>query len=333
MSWFGDFVGGAAGAGASIMRDQRLADDRMAEREMDRKASLEQSKTLAQFQADLQEKKMMTAQRLAQAAADAKEAKVQQQFDQSGIIGKQIGVSRDVAGLKLPEGQYGPSMGPDEVSTMSPKQRSQYEGAGLIQKQTGSGLIADRIEAARSMGALPEVRKELDGQYNKQVDAEFKREQSDRQERALDQKDAAQADRERRTEALFAKIATGNGRGEKGDTDQWLKLIGEQRKGYKDDLAQLNNARREEVAAEPNPKKKQEIIARFDAQITSLRSKSDEIDAKIEAVTSRLLDKPNAPKMGDKSTPAQSGPPVGTVYNGYRFKGGANIQSNWEKVK
>lgn len=204
-----------------------------------------------------------------------------------------------------------PAASEAELAAMmaDPKNRKIYEDAGYIPKTTGSGLIADQIAAARELGANPVLRKDLKDQYGKQLEEERFIVKDENTKRGLDQKDAlienasrVSADRERRTEALFARIAAqGQGRGDKGDTDQWLKLIGEQRKGYKDDLAQLRSDRKVAIDAEPNPTKKQALIGRFDAEIQNLKVKSEAIDAKVEAVTSRLLDKPGAPEIKPKA--------------------------------
>ena len=229
-----------------------------------------------------------------------------------------------------------PAASEAELAAMmaDPNNRKIYEDAGYIPKTTGSGLIADQIAAARELGANPVLRADLKNDYTKQIDVERTAVKDDNAKRGLDQKDAlidnasrVSADRERRTEALFARIATqGQGRGDKGDTDQWLKLIGEQRKGYKDDLAQLRSDRKAAIDAEPNPTKKQALLGRFDAEIQSLKVKSEAIDVKVEAVTSRLLDKPGAPELKPKAdkdskpAKAQSAPDASGFVTGKTYQ-------------
>lgn len=296
MDW-GGIIASAMGGGAQAIG--QMADHSMQQRDLEAREKRSEQRAIegeqrrAQLNFDMASKE-----------ADRKMQLYMESYDKVEKRAKEIGTERDVKSLQLPEELAGPQVNAEVVDRFSPQQRAMMEKSGQLQKQTGSGIIADKIAAARDIGADPALRKDLGDEYKQQIGIEREQTRNENAQRSLDQKDAAQADRERRTDALFAKIA-GGGSGSKGDTDQWLKLIAEQRKGYKDDLAQLRSDKAAAIAAEPNPKKKQEIIARFDEKLTSLQGKSDAIDSKIEAVTERLLGKPGAPEVKKKDAAQQ----------------------------
>ena len=55
MSWFADFLGGAAGAGADLLKEDRQREEKLADREVERKARLDDSAELYRRQEEIEE--------------------------------------------------------------------------------------------------------------------------------------------------------------------------------------------------------------------------------------------------------------------------------------
>ena len=321
MDW-GGIIASAMGGGAKAIGE--MADDTMKRRDLElaqqraeqvaikgeeRRALLQREN--AAYEMDL---------KLKQETAQGK--RYQEQSDQITDKAKTMESERQVGSMtklrdSLPqEGEFsGQAISANDIASLPPEARAAYEKAGLIERSTGSQQLRDQIDAARSIGADKPVRDDLQKSYTAQVSSEAltrKEHQIDRDALRKETKDeeAARATRvredenRRRTEALFAKISSKDGSNGKSDTKEWLSLIGQQRLGYKDELAQIRSDKKLAMDAEPNPKKKMEIISRFDSKIESLQPKLQAIDDKIESVTSRLLGKDGAPTMPERDKPA-----------------------------
>lgn len=103
-------------------------------------------------------------------------ATYQKQYDQSSDMAKAKLTKNEADALTAKGSSYdtidpatgqpgqfaGQSVSPDDVAAMPPAARAIYEKQGLIPKRTDSLILSAQSEAARSIGAMPELRKELD---------------------------------------------------------------------------------------------------------------------------------------------------------------------------
>ena len=327
MDW-GGLIAGAMGGGAKAVGE--MADDEIKRRDLDlvakraeavavkgeeRRAALIREN--AAYEMDLKLKR-----------EDEQGKRYQAQTDKIGDRANQMGLERDdrtmtAARDKLPQsGEFaGQDITTAEIAALPPAARQAYEQAGMIEKASGSQQLRDQITAAREIGADKPVRDDLRSSYDKQVSAEATARKEDRADRDATRKEAKdeesaraalvrEAEASRRTDALFAKISNGNGgSGGKSDTKEWLSLIGQQRLSYSTELAHLRSSKKVALEKVFDPQERASIGASYDDQIKLLGPKMQSIDDKIEAVESRLLDKPGSPTMPTRPAPAAKDAP------------------------
>lgn len=131
---------------------------------------------LATIQEELVAKRAQTVADIQEKARAAKEMRQADQFDQIDTQAAQNGLQRDAtsmtrgAGALPSEGDFaGQAVKPEDIANLPPAARLAYERSGLINRPSGSRLTMDKVDAARSIGADAEVRKELRDQYGSEV--------------------------------------------------------------------------------------------------------------------------------------------------------------------
>ena len=134
MSWFGDFVGGAAGTGADILKERQVRDDRMAEQEAQETRRL---KYLEQQEA-LQEKKMQVQEALKEARRKEAQARGAQERTDSEQAGAKMADERDIQTAS----KSAPSVGPENMGlikeALSQEQMEKYYG---VKPRTQVGML------------------------------------------------------------------------------------------------------------------------------------------------------------------------------------------------
>jgi hypothetical protein len=161
MDW-GGLIAGAMGGGAQAIgeiadntmkqRDLEAASQRMEQRaiEGEKRRSL-----LARDQFDYEANKKLQEK----LAADKRYA---DDYDKVDSKAKEIGTNRDVQAAN----KVAPSVDAEVLdiikSKLSPEDVSKHYG---VAKRTGSGLVQDKIEAARELGADPKLREDLRNDY------------------------------------------------------------------------------------------------------------------------------------------------------------------------
>lgn len=184
MNW-GGIIAGALGGGAKAAyeiadtaekRQQRLADfelGRQARRE-DRLWDME----------------------AAQRAADEKLRLYVRDYERVQDRAAQIGQQRDAMALGQINDQIqgdSPQATDAEIQRLlaeNPEYRAVYERAGYLDPQKQSSLVADKIQAAREVGAVPEVRKDLADTYARTLQAERDAERAEIDRRREDRRDS-----------------------------------------------------------------------------------------------------------------------------------------------
>lgn len=131
---------------------------------------------MASIQEDLIAKRAQTVADIQEKIRAAKEARQVDQYDQIDTQAAQNGLQRDATSMTrgaagLPsEGEFaGQSVKPEDIANLPPAARLAYERSGLINRPSTSRLTLDKVDAARSIGADAEVRKELRDQYGSEV--------------------------------------------------------------------------------------------------------------------------------------------------------------------
>jgi hypothetical protein len=154
-----NFIASAAGAGGDIMANERQSD-----------MQLQRSKDLSSFQEELAAKRAETVEALRVKREGEKQQQLIEQNDQVQRKAEEgrnklnldgiINVQSKIAGNS-------PSASPEELQAMlaDPKNRKIYEDAGYIPRARDSDLAKDRVDAARSIGADPTLRKEYATDY------------------------------------------------------------------------------------------------------------------------------------------------------------------------
>jgi hypothetical protein len=221
---FGGIIASALGGGAQAVG--QIADREMQNRDMEaRDMRLEQRQIEG-------EKRRSLLNREEAAAAAAEKLKGEElrmkryaeSADQVDAKAKEIGTNRDVKALQLPEGQYGPQVTPEVVDSFSPGQRANYEKQGALKKTSGSGLIQDKIDAAREVGADPTLRADLKNDYKTQLGAEQMAATNDYKEREMSRKELADENRFKTTfmqaQASLQQAAAAAARAEKSGNAQ-----------------------------------------------------------------------------------------------------------------
>lgn len=158
-------LGGMAEAGLNILQDERKND-----------AQSERDTRLATLQEELVAKRAQTVADIQEKARAAKEMRQADQYDQIDTQAAQNGLQRDATSMTrgaagLPsEGEFaGQAVKPEDIANLPPAARLAYERSGLINRPSSSRLTMDKVDAARSIGADAEVRKELRDQYGTEV--------------------------------------------------------------------------------------------------------------------------------------------------------------------
>lgn len=331
---FGGIIAGALGGGAQAVG--QIADGVIAARQRE-----EQDMRLEQRQIEGEKRRSLLNREEAAAAAAEKlrgeedrMKRYAKSADEVDARAKQIGTERDVKALQIPDGQYGPQVTPEVVDTFSKGQRANYEFQGVLTKPTGSGLIMDKINAARDVGADPMLRKDLKDEYGQQVGAEFKAAQADRQERDLARKEAADDNRFKtsfmQAQASLQQAQAAATRAEKTGSAQ---ASGD----AKTSATQAINSARETIDKMTQPglgviKMKDGVPTGTPENVELYNNLKSLLKNATKSLNSKFVDQPASPVDEPKPTPAQSGPPVGTVVNGYKFKGGdPKDKTNWVK--
>lgn len=220
MDWGGIIAGSMAGGARAVgemaddtmkRRDQEAAQQRaeqVAIKGEERRALLQREN--AAYEMDL---------KLKQTLSDNK--RYQEQSDQIDARATQIGSDRDINSAK----PLAPSMDQPALdavrSSLSPEDQEKFYG---IKQQKGSGLIADKMTAAREIGADKLVRDDLGKSYTAQAGAEKEATTEARNDRrdllaetkaetAARQGDARLTIEGRRAEAMVARANSSGGSG------------------------------------------------------------------------------------------------------------------------
>lgn len=344
MDW-GGVIAGAMGGGARAVsqfaennlrvREQEAAeqrravlDEERANRAMDRKLQLEEQ------QRDLRGKRLMGQQD----QIDDKAVEIRKGKNLGALTDTQSRVSGD-----------SPAASKEELDALmaDPKNRQIYEDAGYIPKATRSGLVQDRMDAARAIGADPEIRKELLTEYDRTVQGEAAILKNEREERKLDQKDKQLAETERRNQAnedlrtkqISAAISKASGGG--SGSREALAFLGEERKSLtadKQDLRAREAAVMKNIPdydTEGKAKAKKEFEEANKDVIESIQQRSKFLDGSLSKVRDKVglgdtdeprkTDKPVAPinklPSGAKQIGTSGGKPVYETPDGKRFIG------------
>lgn len=218
-----DGIAGAASQGLSIMNDR----DKVA-------ASEASTMRMEAYREDLAAKRAETVAALKR-KTEMEDAEIEQgQYDQIEAGAKQIGSNRDIGTAK----SRAPSMDQAALDAvrenLSPEDQAKFYG---IQQQKQSGLINDRMTAARDIGARPGIRKELAGEYKTTLDAEKASTLAAFKEKQLDQRyeieQARLTESGRKTDLQNgATIAAINARGNGGGSNNDGKITREERLRY-----------------------------------------------------------------------------------------------------
>jgi hypothetical protein len=140
---------------------------------------------------------------------DDKAARDQRQFDAAETGGKDIRYRRDASAMQA----IGADFTEEDARGLTPAVRQAYEGAGIIGKYTASQGLQDQVDAARSTGAGPTVRKELTerldkGRASEAAAAKLKLDQ-DRLDETARKNDLQFEATNRKTDTIAARAASG----------------------------------------------------------------------------------------------------------------------------
>ena len=172
MGFILDAIGAAASAGGEIMGERRRADMQAERDTLQSDRHEQQAIRMAQFNDELQSKRQETVDRLKRERDELHQKKLTDQGDKIVTQGAEIRSKREVGAMTagaagLPsEGEFaGQAIQPSDIENLPPAARKIYEEQGFLPKRTGSGLVADQMTAARSMGADPTLRSDLQKEY------------------------------------------------------------------------------------------------------------------------------------------------------------------------
>lgn len=261
--------------------------------------------------------------------------------------GKAIGDNRDIGKAT----SRAPSMDQaalDAVrSSLSPEEQAKVYG---IQPQARSGMINDQITAAREVGARAGIRGELSKSYESAVDNEAQaktlalKEQRLEDQRLDSERRADQRDRQ--ITGALSRGGGGSGGGASEGSSRFTVAINSAQRNLNIAEEKLAASFRKPTPQEQtNPTKAQayeDAKRQFINNDKTLTPQRERLDNLLEREAKALF--PDAPKgkpvepapqspAKPKAVVSKKGPPVGTIENGYRFKGGENIESNWVKIK
>ena len=334
MDW-GGVIAGAMGGGAQAIgqiadnnlrvreqeaSEQRRAvlDEERANRAMDRKLQLEEQ------QRDLRGKRLMDQQdQIGDKAVELREGK-----NLGALTDTQSRISGDA-----------PSASKEELAAMmaDPKNRQIYEDAGYIPKVTQSGLVRDRMDAARAIGADPELRKELGQEYQQTTQAEAAAIKNERELKEIARKEARDEDRHKEAMGMVGAANARASRDRDGNGKDDL-TIAEQRRAA-DSLSNAEKRassrfRKPTIQETMDPKAAQEYqdaLSAFVANDKSVLAAESHLTRVQEEVNKRLspssgkTDKPSAPinklPSGAKQIGTSGGKPVYETPDGKRFIG------------
>lgn len=345
MDW-GGVIAGAMGGGAQAIgqiadnnlrvREQEaseqrraLFDEQRANRAMDRKLQLEEQ------QRDMRGKRLMDQQdQISDKATELRQSK---------NVGSLADTQSRVSGES-------PSASKDELAGLmaDPKNRQIYEDAGYIPKTTASGLVRDRMDAARAIGADPELRKELGQEYQQTTQAEANALKNEREERKLDQKDSALAEERRsnqvredlRMRQLSAAISKASGGG--SGSREALAFLGEERKSLTADKQDLRAREAAVMKAVPDYDKEGKTKAKREFEeanrdvIESIQQRSKFLDGSLSKVRDKVgLGDTDEPRKAEKQPPKPAsipGAPKGHTVGSYVDGKGYEVKDSSGKL-
>lgn len=194
MSFLLDFIGGAAGTGASILQKER-----------EEEAALERQTKLMELQELMAEKRMQTAEKLKEEREATKAKRVSKETEEARAGGEAMRKESNVTGLLGLAGKQGasftndktgevfesaPSVSKDEMEQALEKNKKVYEDAGYIPKVRESGLIGDAIKVANNKGYTDAAKglKEEQKYYQGREDAADKDQREERKIAATETK-------------------------------------------------------------------------------------------------------------------------------------------------
>ena len=304
MDW-GGLIAGAMGGGAQAVgqvadnaiqqRDAEAAGVRAEQRaiEGERRRSLlnrEEAAYAADQKLKGEEARM---ERYAKSAdeVDAKAKEIKDGRDLGGLTTTQSGIAGD-----------SPNASPEELKALlaDPKNRKIYEDAGYIKKTTGSGLILDKIEASREVGADPALRTDLKADYKTQLGAEQTAESNNFKEREAYRRDKADENKFQtsfmQAQASLQQAAAANKRAEKSG-DAAVKA---------EQQTNLNTTISTNMKLVEEATKRLQIMDDSDPQRKSLQERIDRANALIDDAQKGLGGRISGEIDKRKSTPEKS---------------------------
>lgn len=276
------------------------------------------------------------------------------QTAQTGVITQ--GQKNTVTGQPI---QTSPSATPDELSALiaDPNNRKVYEDAGYIPKTTGSSLVKDRMNAARSVGADPEIRKELRDEFTSTTRAESEAESNANKKREIERKESRDDFNKenateqtkiasRKADALIARAMSSGGGSDKG-AKELLSYLGEERKSIDSEAKAIKDGRKALMDSIPKYDKDgiEKAAKEFDQfhaedykNLADRRASNKAVFSKVAKQLGIVDDQsaqPPAPAKTDPSQPLKNGAPYkdGTKLKGkdgkfYVVQNGAPILQN-----
>ena len=177
---------GAAANGAAEMMGERMKADTVAARDAQLASQTEaRDRRLAVFKEDLDAKRAETVRAMQLRVEQENSQRDIKQYDQISDAARDSANSRTAKSMQ----QLGADFSASDANELSPAVRNAYEKAGLIGTATAASDLKDRSEAARSLGASPAMRKEIDASYAAQVKSDQAKSESERKERSDAAKD------------------------------------------------------------------------------------------------------------------------------------------------
>lgn len=345
MNW-GGVIAGAMGGGAQAIG--QIADNNLRVREQEaseqRRAGLDEERANRAMDRKLQ---------LEEQQRDMRGKRLMGQQDQIDDKATELRQSKNLGALTDTQAKIGgtaPSASKEELATMmaDPKNRQIYEDAGYIPKATQSGLVRDRMDAARTIGADPELRKELGQEYQQTTQAEAAAIKNDREERKLTQGDRKleeterrnQANEDLRTKQISAAIAKSSGGG--SGSREALAFLGEERKSLTADKQDLRAREAAVMKAVPDYDKEGKAKARKEFEeanrdvIESIQQRSKFLDGSLSKVRDKVgLGDTDEPRKADKQPPKPAsipGAPKGHTVGSYVDGKGYEIKDSSGKL-
>jgi hypothetical protein len=155
---------------------------------------------MADYQSELEAKRQEVLEALRVKRESADQEKLMQQSDKVDAVATEGRSKRNLTGLiNTQAGISGdsPNASPEEMKALlaDPRNRKIYEDAGYIPKAGASDLAQDKVEAARSIGADPRLRKEYKGDYDSALKVEREAVINALAQRKADQADLREANR------------------------------------------------------------------------------------------------------------------------------------------